>query len=336
MKKQSDKVLANEISNAIITKARLLYPRTPDVSQESTDQASALAQFTNPSQGHLGDAAFQAYYKKHAIPPIPEHLVGSKQNHCSPWQGKFKNIKGKLQDEFYVSFNAAQKPIIARAGKSKGKWIWGPYRERYVDEKIWLAVLRDSQREQKVTLPEAATVGEVMGLAVSGDHGCLLRFEMQATKGSGRIVPLGSIQKVMRESIEAAAQYVKAKHEELSITAEWRQSYDVAILGTFMGVPKEGPSAGVALVTGIVSVLKGLKVRNDLAMTGEITILGKVLPVGGIQQKLLAAYEAGIKEVLIPVDNVPDTAILPAAVKAKLKITPVSRVEEVLKAALIS
>ena len=195
--------------------------------------------------------------------------------------------------------------------------------------------LRDSQREQKVALPEAPEVGEVIGLAVSGDHGCILRFEMQATKGTGRIVPLGSIQKVMRESIEAAAQYVKAKHEELGIAAEWRQSYDVAILGTFMGVPKEGPSAGTALVTGIVSVLKGLKVRNDLAMTGEITILGKVLPVGGIQQKLLAAYEAGVKEVLIPADNLNDTAVLPAVVKAKLKLTPVTRVEEVLKAALL-
>jgi ATP-dependent Lon protease len=201
--------------------------------------------------------------------------------------------------------------------------------------KMLAPVLRDSQREQKVTLPEAPAVGEVIGLAVSGDHGCLLRFEMQATKGNGRIVPLGSIQKVMRESIEAAAQYVKAKYEELGITAEWRQSYDVAILGTFMGVPKEGPSAGAALVTGIVSVLKGLKVRNDLAMTGEITILGKVLPVGGIQQKLLAAYEAGVKEVLIPAENVADTAVLPAIVKEKLKITPVTRVEEVLKAALV-
>lgn len=201
--------------------------------------------------------------------------------------------------------------------------------------KMLAPVLRDSQREQKVTLPEAAAVGEVIGLAVSGDHGCLLRFEMQATKGNGRIVPLGSIQKVMRESIEAAAQYVKAKYEELGITAEWRQSYDVAILGTFMGVPKEGPSAGAALVTGIVSVLKGLKVRNDLAMTGEITILGKVLPVGGIQQKLLAAYEAGVKEVLIPAENVSDTAVLPAIVKEKLKITPVTRVEEVLRAALL-
>jgi ATP-dependent Lon protease len=95
------------------------------------------------------------------------------------------------------------------------------------------------------------SVGEVIGLAVAGDHGCILHFEMQATKGSGRIVPLGSIQRVMRESIEAAAQYIKAKHKDLRIDAEWRQNLDVAVLATFMGVPKEGPSAGVTIVTGI-------------------------------------------------------------------------------------
>ena len=118
--------------------------------------------------------------------------------------------------------------------------------------------LPDAERVQRVTLARASLRwARCIGLAVDGDHGCILRFEMQATKGHGRIVPLGSIQKVMRESIEAAAQYIKAKHAELGITAEWRESYDVAILATFMGVPKEGPSAGIAIVTGIVSALKG-------------------------------------------------------------------------------
>ena len=127
--------------------------------------------------------------------------------------------------------------------------------------------LADANRIHKVTLPAKPSVGEVIGLAMEGDHGCILHFEMQATKGSGRIVPLGSIQRVMRESIETAAQYVRAKHEDLGITAEWRQNYDVAVLATFIGVPKEGPSAGITIVTGIVSALKGIPVRNDLAMT---------------------------------------------------------------------
>jgi len=195
--------------------------------------------------------------------------------------------------------------------------------------------LPDGRRVQRITLPEKATVGEVLGLAVCGDHGMILRFEMQATKGSGRIIPLGSIRRVMRESIEAAAQYIKARHEELGITAEWRQSFDVAILATFMGIPKEGPSAGIALLVGIISALKGLRVRNDLAMTGEITILGRVLPVGGIQQKLRAAYEAGVAEVLIPADNLAEALALPQAITQVLRIIPIEEIDQAIKVALL-
>jgi len=190
--------------------------------------------------------------------------------------------------------------------------------------------LPDSKRVQHVTLPEKPSIGEVVGLAVEGEHGCILRFEMQATKGSGRIVPLGSIQRVMRESIEAAAQYIRAKHEDLGISAEWRKSFDVAVLATYMGVPKEGPSAGITIVAGIVSALKKVAVRNDLAMTGEITIMGKVLPVGGIQQKVRAAYDAGVKEVLLPADNLKEAEGLPSYVLDRIKLTPVATIEEVL------
>ena len=196
--------------------------------------------------------------------------------------------------------------------------------------------LPDSKRVQRVALPEKPSVGEVVGLAVEGDHGCILHFEMQATKGSGRIVPLGSIQRVMRESIEAAAQYIRAKHEDLGITAEWRKSFDVAVLATFMGVPKEGPSAGITIVTGIVSALKKVPVRNDLAMTGEITIMGKVLPVGGIQQKVRAAYDAGVKEVLLPADNLKEAEALPSYVLDGIKLTPVSSIDEVIEMSLVN
>lgn len=196
--------------------------------------------------------------------------------------------------------------------------------------------LPDSDRTQKVTLPPKPSVGEVIGLAVSGDQGCILHFEMQATKGSGRIVPLGSIQRVMRESIEAAAQYVRAKHADLGISAEWRQNYDVAVLATFMGIPKEGPSAGITIVTGIVSALKGIPVRNDIAMTGEITIMGKVLPVGGIQQKIRAAFDAGIKKVILPIDNLKEAQGLPSYILDATTLKPVDKIENVLQYALIS
>ncbi len=195
--------------------------------------------------------------------------------------------------------------------------------------------LPDADRVQKVALPAEPSIGEVIGLAVDGDHGCILHFEMQATKGSGRIVPLGSIQKVMRESIEAAAQYIKAKSDDLGISADWRQNYDVAVLATFMGVPKEGSSAGITMAVGIVSALKGIPVRNDLAMTGEITIMGKVLPVSGIQQKIRAAFDAGVKEVLLPVDNLKEAQGLPAFILDAVKLTRIETITQVLDLALI-
>jgi ATP-dependent Lon protease len=140
----------------------------------------------------------------------------------------------------------------------------------------------------------------------------------------------------MRESIEAAAQYIKAKHEKLGITAEWRENFDVAILATFMGVSKEGPSAGITIVTGIVSVLRGIPVRNDdVALTGEITIMGKVLPVGSIQQKIRAAFEAGVREVILPADNLKEAQALPSYILDSVRLTPVRNIEEVLQVALI-
>jgi ATP-dependent Lon protease len=103
-----------------------------------------------------------------------------------------------------------------------------------------------------------------------------------------------------------------------------------------MGVPKEGPSAGITIATGIVSALKKLPVRNDLAMTGEITIMGKVLPVGGIQQKVRAAYDAGVKEVLLPADNLKEAQGLPSYVLGGIKLTPVTTIDEVLHTSFVT
>lgn len=198
------------------------------------------------------------------------------------------------------------------------------------------ADLPEGERVQRVTLPEKPSVGEVVGLAVAGDHGTILRFEMQASKGRGRIIPLGSIQRVMLESIEAAAQYVKVKAKNLGINTDWHEHFDVAVLATYMGIPKEGPSAGITIVTGIVSALTHQPVRNDIAMTGEITIMGRVLPVGGIQQKVRAAFDAGVKEVLLPADNLAEAQGLPAYMLDTLKLTPVQSIEDVLARAFVA
>jgi ATP-dependent Lon protease len=201
--------------------------------------------------------------------------------------------------------------------------------------KVVTPALIESGRRQQVTLPERPLVGEVVGLAVMGEQGLIQRFEMQVTKGHGRIVPLGSIQRVMRESIEAAAQYIRAHFKDLGIAADWRENFDVAVLATMMGIPKEGPSAGVTMVTGIVSALRNLPVRHDVAMTGEITIMGKVLGVGGVQPKLLAAIEAGVKTVILPAENEQDVRYLPDYMRDRVEIRYVSDIQEVLALALV-
>jgi ATP-dependent Lon protease len=196
--------------------------------------------------------------------------------------------------------------------------------------------LLDGERQQKVALPSTPRIGEVIGLAVIGDdRGCLLHFEMQATKGSGRIVSLGSMQKVMKESVAAAAQFIKTHAKDVGLPNDWQTNFDIAVLATMMGIPKEGPSAGITIVTGIVSALTGRPVRNEIAMTGEITIMGKVLGIGGVLPKLQAAIDAGCKEVIMPKENDRDVAMTPDYVRTKISVRFVTSIDEVLAAALL-
>ncbi len=196
--------------------------------------------------------------------------------------------------------------------------------------------LLDNERQQKVRLPSAPRIGEVIGLAVIGDdRGCLLHFEMQATKGSGRIISLGSMQKVMKESVAAAAQFIKTHAKDVGLPNDWQDNYDIAVLATMMGIPKEGPSAGITIVTGIVSALTARPVRNDIAMTGEITIMGKVLAIGGVLPKLQAAIDAGCKEVIMPKENERDVAMTPDYVRTEISVRFVTTIEEVLQNALL-
>lgn len=195
--------------------------------------------------------------------------------------------------------------------------------------------LLEGDRKVHIDMPTKPLVGEVVGLAVAGEQGVILRFEMQATKGHGRIVPLGSIQRVMRESIEAAAQYIRAYSNDIGVSPDWHENFDIAVLATMMAVPKEGPSAGITIVTGIVSALKNIPVRHDIAMSGEITIMGKVLGVGGIQPKLMAAIDSGVKLVILPAENEKDVNNLPDYIRGKVEVRYVQTIQEVLALALV-
>jgi ATP-dependent Lon protease len=145
----------------------------------------------------------------------------------------------------------------------------------------------------------------------------------------------GNLRDVMKESISAASSYVRSRATSIGVKPPVFDKRDIHVHVPEGATPKDGPSAGVAMVTAIVSVMTGIPVRKDVAMTGEITLRGRVLPIGGLKEKLLAALRAGIKTVMIPEENEKDLADIPANVKSGLKIIPVSRMDEVLKQALV-
>ncbi|MGD0763267.1 MAG: endopeptidase La [Roseiarcus sp.] len=178
-------------------------------------------------------------------------------------------------------------------------------------------------------------VGLVTGLAWTEVGGELLTVEGVMMPGKGRMTVTGNLKDVMKESISAAASYVRSRSVDFGIEPPLFDRRDIHVHVPEGATPKDGPSAGVAMATVIVSMLTGIPVRRDVAMTGEITLRGRVLPIGGLKEKLLAALRGGIKKVLIPEDNAKDLVEIPNSVKNGLEIVPVSRMEEVLAHALV-
>jgi ATP-dependent Lon protease len=183
---------------------------------------------------------------------------------------------------------------------------------------------------------ETNKIGQVTGLAWTSVGGELLTIEAVAVTGKGRHVQTGSLGDVMQESIQAATTVVRSRSQMLGIPANYHENHDVHIHVPEGATPKDGPSAGVAMCTALVSVLTSIPVRSDVAMTGEITLRGEVLPIGGLKEKLLAARRGGIKTVIIPKENERDLKEVPANIKEHLNIRPVKWIDEVLALALES
>ncbi|MFA5952385.1 MAG: endopeptidase La [Hyphomicrobium sp.] len=178
-------------------------------------------------------------------------------------------------------------------------------------------------------------IGIVTGLAWTEVGGELLTIEGVMMPGKGKMTVTGNLRDVMKESIQAANAYVRSRSVEFGIHPTLFERKDIHVHVPEGATPKDGPSAGVAMATAIISVLTGIPVRKDVAMTGEITLRGRVLPIGGLKEKLLAALRGGIKTVIIPDENVKDLADIPEEIKKKLELVPVSRMEGVVKAALM-
>ena len=177
-------------------------------------------------------------------------------------------------------------------------------------------------------------VGQVTGLAWTSVGGELLTIEVASTMGKGRVVKTGSLGDVMQESIQAAITVGRAKSQALGIAAKLHDSRDMHIHVPEGATPKDGPSAGIAMCTALVSSFTDIPVRSDVAMTGEITLRGEVLPIGGLKEKLLAAKRGGIETVIIPHENERDLQEVPDNIKENVVIRPVKWIDEVLSIAL--
>jgi ATP-dependent Lon protease len=183
---------------------------------------------------------------------------------------------------------------------------------------------------------EEDQIGAVTGLAWTEVGGELLTIEAVTVPGKGQIKTTGKLGEVMQESIQAAMSFVKARAPAYGVKPSIFARKDIHVHLPEGAVPKDGPSAGIGMVTAMISTLSGVAVHRDVAMTGEVTLRGRVLPIGGLKEKLLAALRGGIRTVLIPAENEKDLAELPATVKEALEIVPVDHVDQVLARALVS
>jgi ATP-dependent Lon protease len=180
----------------------------------------------------------------------------------------------------------------------------------------------------------ADEIGLVNGLAVTMHGGDLLTTEVSIVSGKGKMVLTGKLGEVMQESAQAAISYIRSRGPSLGLDRDFYTRADIHVHLPEGAIPKDGPSAGITICTGLVSALLRIPVRKDVAMTGEITLRGRVLAIGGLKEKILAAHRAGITTVILPKENVKDLRDIPKKVLKSLRLVPVSQVDEVLRTAL--
>ncbi|MGV3653396.1 MAG: endopeptidase La, partial [Noviherbaspirillum sp.] len=337
------------------------------------DPASALLEVLDPEQNHtfsdhyvevdfdLSDVMFVATSNSYNIPPAlldrmevirlsgytEDEKTNIAQRYLLPKQIGNNGLK---EDEIGIS-EAAIRDIIRYYTREAGVRSLEREISKICRKVVKMLLLKKQERKIAVTpknldkflgvrrfdfgvAEKDNQVGQVVGLAWTEVGGDLLTIEAVAVPGKGGVVRTGTLGDVMKESIEAARTVVRSRARKLGIKSEVFDKTDIHIHVPEGATPKDGPSAGIAMTTAMVSVFTDIPVRADVAMTGEITLRGEVLPIGGLKEKLLAAHRGGIKTVLIPEQNVKDLADIPDNVKNKLEIVPVRWIDKVLEVAL--
>ncbi len=337
------------------------------------DPSSALLEVLDPEQNHtfvdhyvevdydLSDVMFVATANTMNIPPplldrmevirLSGYTEDEKTNialrYLLPKQMTNNGVK---KDELDVS-DAAVRDIIRYFTREAGVRALERELSKICRKVVKNALLKEGEKKVKVTprnldkflgvrrytfgmAEKEAQIGQVTGLAWTEVGGELLTIESAVMPGKGNIIRTGSLGDVMKESVEAARSVVRSRSRRLGIKDEVFEKNDIHIHLPEGATPKDGPSAGIAITTAFVSTLTGIPVRPEVAMTGEITLRGEVLAIGGLKEKLLAAHRGGIKTVLIPEENVKDLAEIPDNVKNRLEIVPVKWIDKVLEIAL--
>ncbi len=223
---------------------------------------------------------------------------------------------------------------IASICRKCAKKIVGDNQTKIVVKPENLEDLLGPKRFKKDELVKSDMVGLVNGLAWTSVGGEILPIEVAVMDGTGKIELTGSLGDVMKESARTAISCIRTRADSFGICHDFYSKYDIHIHAPEGAIPKDGPSAGTAMATAITSALTNIPIRHDVAMTGEITLLGRVLPIGGLKEKTMAAYRSGIKTVIIPADNVSDLAEIDAVVKNAVDFLPVEKIDQVLEAAL--
>jgi ATP-dependent Lon protease len=337
------------------------------------DPASALLEVLDPEQNHtfsdhyvevdfdLSDVMFVATSNSFNIPPAlldrmevirlagytEDEKTSIAQRYLVPKQIKNNGLK---DDELNIS-ESAIRDIIRYYTREAGVRSLEREISQICRKVVKMLLLKKQERKITVTsknidkflgvrrfdfgmAEKENQVGQVVGLAWTEVGGDLLTIEAMNMPGKGGIIRTGTLGDVMKESIEAARTVVRSRAKRLGIKNDAFEKTDIHIHVPEGATPKDGPSAGITMTTALVSVFTGIPVRADVAMTGEITLRGEVLPIGGLKEKLLAAHRGGIKTVLIPEQNVKDLADIPDNVKNKLEIIPVKWIDKVLEVAL--
>ncbi|MCB2225138.1 MAG: endopeptidase La [Desulfarculaceae bacterium] len=216
--------------------------------------------------------------------------------------------------------------VCRKAARKVAEGGEGPYKVTAQNLHRYLGVPKFLPEEER----GEGEVGVATGLAWTSAGGEVLRVEVSAVEGKGSLTITGSLGEVMRESAQAALSYARSRAKELGLKKGWYDDMDLHVHVPSGAIPKDGPSAGVTLATAIISALTGVPVREDVAMTGEVTLTGKVLPIGGLKEKALAAQRSGLARVLVPEKNQKEMSEIPAKVRRKLKITPVGHMDQLL------